>query len=146
MKIFLDTNLFAYAIDRQSPFCHTATAVLEAISKGEHEGYCSHQVLAELFAVLTKRVAHPLNSAVAAEEVRRLLTSETLATIPITKDVFLFTLALAERYQIRGTLFFDAQIVGTMLANDIKTLYTANVADFRRFREIEVVNPFKRLD
>lgn len=142
MKIFLDTNLFAYAIDRQSPFRSAAASVLAEVNRGEHAGYCSHQVLAELFAVLTKRVARPLRSSLAAEEVQRLLASETLMTLPLTKDILVLTLALAERYRIRGTHFFDTQIVGTMLANDIKVLYTANSADFRRFREIEVVNPF----
>ncbi len=142
MKIFLDTNLFAYAIDRQSPFCGAATTILATVNRGEYEGYCSHQVLAELFAVLTKRVTHPLSATLAAEEVQRLLASETLATLAVTRDTLVLTLALAERYRVRGTHFFDAQIVGTMLANNVKTLCTANVGDFQRFREIDVMNPF----
>jgi predicted nucleic acid-binding protein len=144
MKIFLDTNVFVYAIDRLSPFHGAAADLLRRVEIQEMEGHCSIQVLAEFYAATTKKVAHPLSPSQAAREVRRLLEAETLIKLPVDEVAIRLTLALASKHSIRGVTFFDAQIAGTMLSHNIDCLYTANEEDFSSFTEIRVVNPFKK--
>ncbi|MBI2158850.1 MAG: PIN domain-containing protein [Candidatus Rokubacteria bacterium] len=141
MKVFVDTNLFVYALDRLSPFHGAATEVLQRIDAGELEGHCSYQVLTEFYSAVTKNAARPLTPHQAAREGRRLLDAEKLVKLPVDAVALDLTFALARKYRLRGVVVFDAQIVGTMLSHRIGRLYTANERDFARFREIEVVNP-----
>jgi predicted nucleic acid-binding protein len=145
MKIFLDTNIFVYALDRLSPMHKAATDLLQRVDARELEGHCSYQVLAELYTVITRKVARPLSSRQAGREVFRLMEAETLVKLPIDEAALRLTLGLARKHRISGIMFFDAQIVGTMLSRNIDRLYTANEGDFSRFKEIQVVNPFKAM-
>jgi predicted nucleic acid-binding protein len=144
MKIFLDTNIFVYALDRLSPMQRTAIDLLRRVESRELEGHCSYQVLAEFYTVITKKVSHPLPPRQASQEVGRLLEAEALIKLPVDEVALQLTLSLANKYRISGIMFFDAQIVGTMLSHQVDRLYTANEGDFSRFTEIRVVNPFKK--
>jgi len=143
MKIFLDTNIFVYALDRLSPMHKAAADLLRRVDAQELEGHCSYQVLAEFYTVITKKVAHPLSPRQAVREVLRLMEAETLAKLPVDEVALRLTLDLVSKHRISGIMFFDAQIVGTMLSRSIDHLYTANAGDFSRFTEIQVINPFK---
>ena len=50
-------------------------------------------------------------------------------------------LDLLRRVPVTGGGVFDLQIVATMKANGVLTLYTFNVADFQVFSELEVLTP-----
>ena len=71
------------------------------------------------------------------------MEAETLVKLPVDEVALRLTLGLVRKHRISGIMFFDAQIVGTMLSRDIDRLYTANEGDFSRSKEIQVVNPFK---
>jgi predicted nucleic acid-binding protein len=45
-------------------------------------------------------------------------------------------LSLLATYPVAGKQVHDANIVATMLANDVTRLLTFNIADFRRFAEL----------
>jgi predicted nucleic acid-binding protein len=141
MKIFVDTNLFVYAVDALSPFHHDAGSFFESVAERNLEPHYSNQVLGEFFSAVTKRAARPLSPTVAAREALRMLQATQLVRLPIDDIAMKLTLALAGKHGLRGVEIFDAQIVGTMLSHGVEVLYTANVRDFARFDEIDVVNP-----
>jgi predicted nucleic acid-binding protein len=145
MKIFVDTNLFVYAIDALSPFHPAAVAFLRRVEADDFQAHCSFQVLAEFYSAVTKRVRRPLPPRQAAREVRRLIEAESLVKLVVDDVVVRLTTELAQRYDLRGVAIFDAQIVGTMLSHEIEHLYTVNTDDFSRFTEIRVVNPVARV-
>jgi predicted nucleic acid-binding protein len=50
-------------------------------------------------------------------------------------------LDLLRRRPVTGPEIFDLQIVATMKANDIRTIYTFNAGDFEVFPELTVIVP-----
>ncbi len=48
---------------------------------------------------------------------------------------------LMERYDVRGRQVFDARLVAVMLVHSITRILTMNAPHFRRFTEIDVVEP-----
>ena len=143
MRIFLDTNIFVYALDPGSHFYRAASSVLTRINDDTATGYISHQILAELYATVTRTVPEPLSPHAASLEIERILEGDALTVLPLTLSAFQRALMMSQQYRLRGKHFFDAQIAATMLDAGIMTIYT-NDADFQRFREIEVINPFTK--
>jgi len=46
---------------------------------------------------------------------------------------------LIKNFYINGKRIHDANIVATMLTNSISRLFTVNVTDFKKFKEIDIV-------
>jgi predicted nucleic acid-binding protein len=138
----LDTNILVHAANEDSPYHADAKSVIERINSGELKACLSGQILAEFYATLTnpKKVRQPLSVKEGALAIEGYLESDILKLYP-RRDTLKLTLELVRSYQVKGLDIFDAQIVATMVENKIKTIYTANEKDFRRYKEIEVINP-----
>ncbi len=50
---------------------------------------------------------------------------------------------IVNKYKVRGKQIHDANIVASMLANDIKFLFTHNVKDFDRYKELISIIPLE---
>ena len=146
MKIFVDTNLFVYAVDALSPFHQAAEAFFDSIPAQNLEPRISGQILVEFYSAVTKRAKRPLNPAVAARETLRIMQAPEFVRLPIDDVAMKLTLGLASKHELRGVEVFDAQIVGMMLSHGVESLYTVNVRDFDRFEEIHVINPLEPPD
>ncbi len=48
---------------------------------------------------------------------------------------------LVTKYQVSGKNVHDARLVAAMLTHNIPNLLTFNTKDFKRFREINVIDP-----
>jgi len=46
---------------------------------------------------------------------------------------------LIKKYNVRGKRIHDANIVATMLCNEIKIIFTKNLVDFKVFKEIQII-------
>ncbi len=142
--VFLDANILIYAANEDSPYHANARDIIERVNSGELKACVSSQVLAEFYAVVTnpKKMSQPLSPDEAAEAINGYLESN-IPKLYLRESTLRLTLELAMRYQVRGLDIFDTQIVATMLENRVKTIYTVNEADFRRFEGIEIANPLK---
>jgi hypothetical protein len=139
---FIDTNILVYAANEDSPYHSDAKGVIERINSGELRACVSLQVLVEFYATVTnpRKVRQPLSTKEATEAVEGYLESD-IPKLYTKKDTLRLTLELARSYQVRGLDIFDAQIVATMVENRVKAIYTANEEDFRRYKEIAIINP-----
>jgi hypothetical protein len=101
-------------------------------------------VLYEFFAVVTsaKRVEHPISSTEATNlcidlwecnEIEKLNPSG-IAPIEVFKFVEELNLSKAE--------IFDWVLAVTVKENSIDSIFTENIADFKPYKFIKVVNPF----
>lgn len=52
-------------------------------------------------------------------------------------------LNLIHRYKLTSDEIFDAYLAATALANEIHEIATDNEKDFRKMKEIRLINPFK---
>ncbi|HAV10257.1 MAG TPA: hypothetical protein DCX22_01375 [Dehalococcoidia bacterium] len=143
-SVFLDTNLLIYAINEDSPWHSAAVALIDKINTGEVQACLSPQVLAEFYATVTnsKKVKHALTADEAVATVDGYIDSDILKLYP-GEGTMKHTYEIAQRYRTKGLDIYDAQIVALMLENDVTTIYTANLSDFKRFKDIVAVNPLE---
>lgn len=143
---FLDTCVLIDGLYKDSDHYAAARPLLDQAESNEGAGFrISPQVLAEFYAVVThpKRVSHPKSPSEALETIDKFLVMPGISLLPIPPDIVRRWMELIRRYpqHVIHRKIFDAQIVATMLANEVKTIYTFNVTDFAPFAEIEVIEP-----
>ena len=132
-RVFIDTNVLIYANVAESPLHDVALARLNALHDSETECWLSRQVLREFLATLSRPQAFqkPKPVSTIVKRVRYLEQHFHIAEEDsrVTKRL----LELASSIPIGGKQIHDANIVATMLANDIFSLLTHNTTDFQRF-------------
>jgi predicted nucleic acid-binding protein len=80
-RMFIDANIFLYAIGGPGPHREPCRAVLSAVGRGEIDGVTNSEVLQEILHVRARRLG--LNDAVAAVRAAAGLVAEVL---PVTRD------------------------------------------------------------
>jgi predicted nucleic acid-binding protein len=131
-RVFLDTNVFVYAIAQDDPRSHDAE---ELISAG---GTVSVQVLNEFAAVVRKKTKMPWREVQVALESVIVLCPKPL---PITIDTHKEALAIAEKY---GYRIYDALIVASALEARCTILYSEDMQDGQVINgKLTVRNPFR---
>jgi predicted nucleic acid-binding protein len=144
MKILLDTNILVHAYNKSSPHQSKARKIIKKAMQGEIEACLSPQILYEFFAVVTsaKRVEHPMPSDEAADlcldlwecnEIEKLNPSG-LASIEVFKS--------AKELKLSKTEIFDCVLAVTAKENNVETIYTENIVDFKHYTFLKSVNPF----
>lgn len=131
-RVFLDTNVFLYAVGGESPYRQACRDVLLAVGKGDIDAATSSEVLQEVLHVRTRRVdrndgLHAVRSAAA-------LVAEVL---PVTgEDVLAACKVLEGHPQIstRGALH-----VAVMKGAGMDTLISID-------RDFDTVHGIRRLD
>ncbi len=142
--VFLDTNVLVYARFDDSPGHAQTVAFLQRLAEAGAEACISSQVLAEFYAVVTspRRVRRPLAPAEAAQATRSYLDTGISVLYP-SETTLRLALQLASARGVQGQAIFDAFIVATMLDHGVRTIVTANEADFRAFEGLTVLNPLR---
>ena len=105
--------------------------------------YVTPQILCEYYSVITnpRRVAAPSSPSVALRALSALLALPGISILPTTARAVAAMLELMARHPVTGPEVFDLQIIATMKANNIQTIYTFNTADFEVFPELTVIVP-----
>lgn len=139
-EILIDTNILAYVFDADVPEKRRKSReVLEKV-KASSTGVVSSQNLAELFSVLTERLAKPLPKGQAAEAIAGFAEAPYIRKISYTHETVKQAAATSSN---SGIHFWDALVAETMLENNVYTIYTENEKDFNKIRGIKAINPFK---
>jgi len=141
--ILFDTNIFVYALDSASPKHQKAKQLLKEASFGEFNLYLTPQNITETYRVITdtKAFEASFSPREAVAELNKLVTA--FPSVYPGPETCGCLFRLLERYQIKKIHVFDVFLVATMLSNAMDTLFTDNEKDFKFFKEIEVVNPFR---
>ena len=138
--VFIDTNILIYASISNSPFYQLAHDAIRRIEKESAEVFISRQVLREYLASMTRpdMLTKELSRDLVIKAVRHF--EEDFTVFNDAPRVTEQLLELAEAVSVSGKQIHDANIVATMLVNDVYSLLTHNVIDFKRFSPyIEVV-------
>ena len=134
-KIFIDTNILVFANVLTLPFHEKAKKKLVEMEENNYELFISNQVIREYLSVLSrpdangKRLADELliNDAKRLRREYSVLfeTDQTLNNLQM----------LLLHCPTGGKQIHDANIVATMIDNNLKILLTHNVDDFKRFNK-----------
>jgi predicted nucleic acid-binding protein len=146
MKILLDTNILIHAYNKSSPNQKQAALIIKKAIQGEIEACLTSQVLYELFAVITnpKRVEKPLSAKEAAELCVDLWECNEVEKINPSAITPLEVFKLVQSLKLCRAEIFDCNLAITAKENNVDTIYTENVADFKHYSFVKIVNPFEK--
>ncbi len=137
-KIFLDTNILVYLVNEDSPFHANVSKKFSEIRHG-HQFWISRQILREYAVVMTRPgiMEKPLSSEELVSDIEAWKRIFQIADE--TEQVTDRLTDLIKNFNIKGKRIHDANIVATMLTNSISKLFTVNLNDFKKFKEIDIV-------
>jgi predicted nucleic acid-binding protein len=137
MRVFIDTNLWAYRLDRREPAKSERLRPWLAEVSAEHEIVISTQVLIELRAVASRKLQPPLPAAEIANLLEALSRFEVVNT---DANLVLDAHLLAERERLS---WFDALIAEAAIRSRCVVLFSEDFSHGRRIAGLEVVNPLR---
>lgn len=137
MRFFIDTNLWAYRLDRREPQKAARIAAWLRDVAAEHEIVVSTQVLVELRSVLKRKFDPPFDP---ASTEAALVALTHFEVVPTDHHLVLDAHALAVREQLA---WFDALVVEAALRSGCAVLFSEDLQHGRRFGELEVRNPLR---
>ncbi|HVZ33003.1 MAG TPA: type II toxin-antitoxin system VapC family toxin [Polyangiaceae bacterium] len=132
-RIFLDANVFLYAIGADSAHREPCRAVLEAVGQGKLDGITSSEVLQEILHVRARRVS--VNDAISAVRAAAGLVADVL---PVTLQDVLEACRLNETHPALGAR--DALHAAVMRNSRVNVLISVD-RDFDALPELKRVDP-----
>ncbi|MBI2613294.1 MAG: PIN domain-containing protein [Candidatus Levybacteria bacterium] len=136
--MLVDSNILIYAINRRSSKHVTAQNFLQN-NIGDLE--VAHQNIFETLRVLT----HPkFPSSMKIQDALNAINNITKTCRVIFPDekTYSITLFLIKKNALVSDQIFDAYLAATALSNGIAVIATDNIRDFKKFKEIKLINPF----
>lgn len=138
---FFDTNIIAYAFDRSDPEKRkVCSRLVKEAFDGVTRGSVSNQVLAELFVVLTQKVARPVSKARASTILRSFVDSPNWVKVNYEAGT---AARAAGDSAAMANHFWDLLIAETMRDAGVRKIYSENAKDFEGVSWIEATDPIE---
>jgi predicted nucleic acid-binding protein len=134
VRIFVDTNIWVYALDRGDPA--KQAAALDLIRRDPAAIVVSTQVMGELFVTLT-RLGAP--SASAEDAARAVDALRRFTVVSLEPGHVMFALELFRQHSLS---YWDALIIATARAGGCARLVTEDLADGAEIAGVRIENPF----
>lgn len=134
--VFVDTNVFLYAVDAAETAKQPAAAAWRAELWRTRQGRTSFQVLQEFYVKAIQK--WPKSAEAARAEVRDLLA---WSPVTIGSGILLEAWKLGDRYRLS---FWDSLIVAAAKASSCRFVLTEDLQHGQNLDGVEVVNPFRR--
>lgn len=135
---FIDTNVLVYMFDGDDTAKRDVARHLYRDRAPGGTLVLSAQILGEFYVTVTRKLARPLDAALAAEVVR------DLSALPFV-SVSAATVAAAVARSRSDTLSYgDALLVETARAGGCSEILTEDLQDGRDFDGVRITNPFRR--
>ena len=142
MRILLDTNVLCRLASKDHALHTVADKAVSALHNAGHELCLVPQVLYEYWVVATRPATdNGLNMATANVDQAIDLWSDLFTILRDERGIFSNWRQLVRTYNIQGKSAHDARLVAAMQRHGLTQLLTFNLADFRRYHEIELLDP-----
>jgi predicted nucleic acid-binding protein len=136
-RFFLDTNVFVYSFDADSPKKSARATELIAQAIQNRTGAVSYQVVQEFFNVALRRFAQPMSVPEAEQYLSA--TFRPLLAIHSSQSLYGEALRLGVRFQLA---WYDSLIVASALEGECDVLYSEDFQHRQRFGKLQISNPF----
>lgn len=141
----IDTSILVYATYKDCGECEKSRNVLRRFVEGAEPWHLTWQNIFEFLRMVTDPKS-PKRTPVYIDEglalVQKLLQVPSLQILqPGPRHFEVFNDIVTHTPGIRGNLIHDARLVSVMVENGVREIYTPDTG-FRRFKDIEVINPF----
>src|SRR4051794_1079182 len=145
--ILVDTNVLLRA--SQVGHAHHAPALdaMALLATRDNEQFAvAPQNLYEMYVVCTRPAAQNGLGMSPADAHRELANARALFQfLPETGNTYAVWEDLVSKYAISGKPAHDARVVAFMVDHQLRRILSFNDADFKRFSEVDCINPFDAL-
>jgi predicted nucleic acid-binding protein len=136
-NIFVDTNVFVYSRDAAKPEKQARAAEWMAYLWETGAGRLSLQVLAEFYAVVTRKLKPGLDSASARQDVEDLFAWQPA---PLTPDLIVEAWTLQDLFQLS---WWDALIIAAAKLQGCTAVLSEDFQHGQDFQGVRVMDPFR---
>jgi predicted nucleic acid-binding protein len=136
-RFFLDTNIFVYSFDRESPGKARRATQLIREAVATRKGVVSYQVVHEFLNVALRRFAQPMTTAEAEQYLGTVF--RPLLAVQSSQALYSAALSLTGKHHLS---WYDALIVTSATEAGCALLYSEDLPSGRRFGELRIENPF----
>jgi hypothetical protein len=143
MMFVVDTNIFVYAADEDSPFHKCCRAKVEEWRKQTPPWYTTWGIMYEFLRVIThpRVFRQPWTAGQAWAYLEAILASPSFGLlIPSERHASVAAEVVGKSAFLRGNLLYDAQTAVLMREHGINRIYTRDT-DFHRFPFLEPIDP-----
>jgi predicted nucleic acid-binding protein len=136
-RFFLDTNIFVYSFDANSP--KKASQATKLIRKGieTRGGIVSYQVVQEFFNVALRRFLKPMSSVDAEQYLST--TFRPLLAVHSSLALYGEALRIGARFRLA---WYDSLIVASAIEGKCDLLYSEDFQDGQKIESVTISNPF----
>jgi predicted nucleic acid-binding protein len=136
-RFFLDTNIFVYSFDANSP--KKASQATKLIRKGieTRGGIVSYQVVQEFFNVALRRFLKPMSSVDAEQYLST--TFRPLLAVHSSLALYGQALRIGARFRLA---WYDSLIVASAIEGQCDVLYSEDFQDGQKIESVTISNPF----
>lgn len=143
MAVLFDTNILLRMAQKHHPHNATAERALDVLLDGNEDIVVVSQTLVEFWAVASRPLsANGLGLTIedtAIEVQNTKYFCRLLNELPVHEE----WLRLVTKYRVSGKNVHDARLVAAMVVHGVEQILTFNGADFARYAEISVLDPFQ---
>jgi predicted nucleic acid-binding protein len=132
-KIFLDTNILVYTIDRRDPEKHAGARAALGSFKRQLAGVISTQVLQEFAAIALLKFSQPEEAVI-----EELTVFENFEVVLATPALIRRGVELRKKYQVH---FWDATLIAAAEQAGCEALYSEDFQHGMTFGNVRVENP-----
>jgi predicted nucleic acid-binding protein len=133
--LFVDTNVWVYAVDAADPVKRERALEVIAPARGR-ELVLSTQVLTEFYSVVTRKLAVPLQASDAEAMVAHL---SALPVVAVDASLVIAAMAGSREWQVS---IWDALILRAAEVAGCRRLLSEDLADGATYGSVTVENPF----
>ncbi len=139
-RFFLDTNIFVYSFDRNSPekLRRSTQLIRQAVATGK--GAVSYQVVQEFFNVALRRFSPPMTVAEAEQYLGTVF--RPLLTVHSSQALYAEALHLQHKYR---SSWYDSLILAGAFEAQCSVLYSEDLQHDQEFGGLRIENPFSSL-
>lgn len=142
MMVLLDTNVVVAFLRRGHLRHVAATSAVKRFSTDNHELCLVPQVCYEFWVVATRPLSSNGLGLQREEALRELVkVQELFSLMRDERTVFDIWQSILGNQVVMGKQGHDARLVAAMQRHGITHLLTFNIADFRRYSSVELLNP-----
>ena len=136
-RFFLDTNVFVYSFDTNSPKKAAQATKLIRRAIETRGGIVSYQVVQEFFNVALRRFAKPMTCADAEQYLST--TFRPLMSVHSSPSLYGEALRIGARYRLA---WYDSLIVASAIEGQCDVLYSEDFQDGQQIGRVTISNPF----
>jgi predicted nucleic acid-binding protein len=136
-RVFLDTNIFVYTLDRRVAAKQAMAQELLEQAIAERTLVTSYQVVQEFLNVATTK----FKAAMTKREARRYTETVLWPWCEVMPSSSLYAAAISVQ-EATGWAFFDSVILASAIESGCEVLYSEDLQAGRVLRGLEIRNPF----